>query len=214
MSKPATAAPAAWEWECQCRSISVASSVQAGFKIWKTRVICYRKGVGRGTQDFYRSAITLLPTAIYYKCLSIPAPNTMCQTEKEANHCGVSLCLLLVASSVHASPPILLPNIELQHRGKCLSLRRGMAESHKQIVDELGPTVSLGSKWKREGELLLRCSIPHILQHTRLGGRGMTRPEAGLCVCVCALTSLATIFFTYGWSLTFVNKTEMTQLQN
>lgn len=62
---------------------------------------------GKETQDFYRSTITLLPTAIYYKRFSIPAPNMLCQTEKEANHCGVLLCLLLVASSGRANPPIL-----------------------------------------------------------------------------------------------------------
>lgn len=88
------------------------------------------KGVGGGTQDFYRSAINLLPmTASHYKCFSIPASNMMCQAEKEANHCGVLLCLLLVASSGRANPPILSPDIELQHRRDCLLLSRGMAKS-------------------------------------------------------------------------------------
>ena len=54
-----------------------------------------KEGEGIKTQDFYRSTTAPLPTAIYYKCVSIPAPNMMCQAEKEANHCEVSLCLLL-----------------------------------------------------------------------------------------------------------------------
>lgn len=88
-----------------------------------------KEGEGIKTQDFYRSTIALLPTAIYYKCFSIPAPNMMCQAEKEANHCEVLLCLLLVASSSPANPSILSPNRKLQHRGNCLLLSGGMAKS-------------------------------------------------------------------------------------
>ena len=88
-----------------------------------------KEGEGIKTQDFYRSTTTLLPTAIYYKCFSIPAPNIMCQAEKETTHCEVLLCLLLVASSGPANPSILSPNRTLQHRGNCLLLSGGMAKS-------------------------------------------------------------------------------------
>lgn len=92
---------------------------------------CAVEGVeGRNTGLFQRHH-HLLPPAIYYKRFSIPASNMMCQAEKEANHCGVLLCLLLVASSGCAKPPILSPNIELQHRGNCLLLSGEWQSPHQ-----------------------------------------------------------------------------------
>ena len=103
----------------------------------------------------------------------------MCQAEKEANHCEVLLCLLLVASSGPAKPSILSPNRKLQHRGNCLLLSGGMAKSPQTRSYCL-----LGVQMEKRGDA---TAVPaHADSPTSQageGGGGMTQGQ--WCVCVC-----------------------------
>ena len=108
----------------------------------------------------------------------------MCQAEKEANHCEVLLCLLLVASSGPAKPSILSPNRKLQHRGNCLLLSGGMAKSPQTRsycllgvqMEKRGPN----GKW---GPLLFPAHADSPTSQAGEGGGGMTQGQ--WCVCVC-----------------------------